>query len=58
MDLRSREYDEHERADLIAEDRAARMYRRRLNAAPDCRDPDHPGCERCVEEEEEEGHVQ
>ena len=51
MDLRSREYDDHERADLIAEDRAARMYRRRLNAAPDCRDPDHPGCERCVEEE-------
>ena len=51
MDLRSREYDEHERADLIAEDRAARMYRRRINAAPDCRDPDHPGCERCVEEE-------
>ena len=48
MDLRSREYDEHERDDLIAEDRAARMYRRRLNAAPDCRDPDHPGCERCV----------
>ncbi len=32
----------------------ARRYRSSLWAHPDCRDPDHPGCEACWEEEEDD----
>lgn len=28
-------------------------YYRKLSQAPDCRDPDHPGCEHCEEEWED-----
>lgn len=37
--------------ELIAEDRAERRRRVALMDHPDCRDPDHPGCECCAEEE-------
>ncbi len=44
--------DEDTRAELRAEDRAKKQYWRRLIANPDCRDPDHPGCENCRDDEE------
>jgi hypothetical protein len=34
--------------------RAARAYERKLRDNPDCRDPDHPGCEFCEERKEQE----
>ncbi len=46
------DYDDHEAADLAAEDRARRAYLARLARHPDCRDPDHPGCELCDPEPE------
>lgn len=30
-----------------AEERRIKRYRQRLLAHPDCRDPDHPGCDQC-----------
>lgn len=35
-------------ADLRAEVLAQRRYHRKFLAAPDCRDPDHPGCPSCM----------
>lgn len=48
------ELRESEMADLAAIDRAARIRLRKLMAHPDCRDPDHPGCDRCNEEEQDD----
>jgi hypothetical protein len=42
-------------ADLKAEDRAERLYRRSLARHPDCNDPDHPGCANCEPPEDFEG---
>ena len=39
--------EDEDRSTLAREDRAQRIYRGRLFTAPDCRDPDHPGCWRC-----------
>ena len=39
--------------DARAEARAERYYHGRLMRHPDCRDPDHPGCECCAERNEE-----
>ena len=39
--------DEYERQDAMDEDDSRRRYMQRLRAAPDCRDPDHPGCDAC-----------
>ena len=39
--------DLEHRLTLAREARALRVYRGRLFTAPDCRDPDHPGCWRC-----------
>ena len=39
--------DEDERHELMAEDRADKRYRARYSRHPDCRDPDHPGCDAC-----------
>lgn len=39
--------------ELKAEARAQRALLYRLIRHPDCRDPDHPGCERCEEPEEQ-----
>ena len=46
--------DEIEIESLKAQDRYERRYRSHLWAHPDCRDPDHPGCEMCWEDEEED----
>ena len=43
------DYD-YERDELIRADRAERRHRIRLLLAPDCRDPDHPGCPDCEPE--------
>lgn len=40
--------------ELRAQDRHERQHRRALMAHPDCRDPDHPGCEHCEESDEDE----
>jgi len=48
------QYDEEEARYLAAQDRAKRQHRRSLERHPDCRDPDHPGCEFCVEDDENE----
>ena len=45
------EYDEYEfrwKAEF------ARIRRAQLNSHPDCRDPEHPGCERCCDSETDE----
>lgn len=45
------DYDDDERPTL-----RQRWYQQDLARHPDCRDPDHPGCEACyVSEYEEEG---
>lgn len=31
---------------------AKHLYERRLSQHPDCRDPDHPGCPHCQEDED------
>lgn len=45
-------YDEL--ADLRAEALSERRYRNALMRHPDCRDPDHPGCEDCDEDFQDE----
>lgn len=47
------EIDEIDRDALIAQARAERLYTQRYLAHPDCRDPDHPGCKQCMEDEDE-----
>ena len=47
------EFDEDEMNDLRAEDRARKKYQRALMLNPDCRDPDHPGCDLCEENEDD-----
>lgn len=41
-----------EHTELLAQRAALRIYTSSLRANPDCRDPDHPGCPRCIEPEE------
>lgn len=41
-------------ADLRAEARWQRQRHSRLMQHPDCRDPDHPGCEHCMEDEDDD----
>jgi hypothetical protein len=38
---------------MRAEDFNRRQYRLNLEAHPDCRDPDHVGCELCEDDDEE-----
>lgn len=45
--------DDYERAELKAQDALERKQRYRLRANPDCRDPDHPGCDACMDDEED-----
>lgn len=47
--------DESERAELKAQDRADKARQRRLLQNPDCRDPDHPGCDNCMGDDDDEG---
>ena len=51
MILYDRDLAEDEMADLRAEARWERHRHARLMRNPDCRDPDHPGCELCEEDE-------
>jgi len=44
--------DEGEMEELKAQDRLERRYRGMLMNHPDCRDPDHPGCELCEEDDD------
>lgn len=53
MSINWDEYDA-EVEDLKAEVRATRRYNNELLRHPDCRDPDHPGCEDCEESEDED----
>lgn len=39
--------DDWERDELAREDRRHRQYMNQWMRHPDCRDPDHPGCEHC-----------
>lgn len=43
---------EDEIAELKLEDLAERRHGLRLLAHPDCRDPEHPGCAYCREEQD------
>ena len=42
--------DEYDIEELKAQDRHERLYRLKMMEHPDCRDPDHPGCEKCEDE--------
>lgn len=46
--------DQMEADEIRAEDAANRRYERQSARHPDCRDPDHPGCENCEPPEDEE----
>lgn len=46
--------DDDEYEELRAQALFERRYLNNLMRHPDCRDPDHPGCESCNEREEEE----
>lgn len=46
--------DDDVAADLRAEDAWRRRQQTRLLRNPDCRDPDHPGCEHCAEDDDDE----
>lgn len=48
MDL---DNDQNEILDLLI---LQRKYKKRLLQHPSCLDPDHPGCESCIEVDEEE----
>lgn len=48
------EIDEYDRLELIAEDRAKKRYLAEYGRHPDCRDPKHPGCEDCMENDDEQ----
>lgn len=45
---------ESEIEDLRAQVQAEKRYNARLARNPDCRDPDHPGCSSCMEDDDEE----
>ena len=51
MTRRDLDPDEQE---LAAEDRARQGYQLLLLRNPDCRDPDHPGCTKCTETEDDD----
>lgn len=45
--------DEYEIRDLQEAENRRKKYVKKLHAHPDCRDPDHPGCPFCEDEEDE-----
>ena len=45
---------EAEMSELRYQARVERAHQRKLWAHPDCRDPDHPGCDACEESDEDE----
>ena len=53
--MRIDDYDYDDELEYLRnEDRARKRYQYALMQNPDCRDPDHPGCELCDEEENED----
>lgn len=46
---------EVEQEELKQEDLKRRQYEAVLMQHPNCRDPDHPGCEKCKEQTDEAG---
>jgi hypothetical protein len=48
------DYDDSERHELYLERQFQRRRQQLLSAHPDCRDPDHIGCEKCDEEYDDE----
>lgn len=49
FNTRSDSDHDDELEDLKNEARLQKQYFARLSRSPDCRDPDHPGCEDCEE---------
>lgn len=47
------EPDSADADELLAIDRMERRRFGQLMAHPDCRDPDHPGCSDCIDDETE-----
>ena len=45
--------DEYDVEELKAQDRFERNYSRALLRNPNCKDPDHPGCDMCEEDEDD-----
>ena len=48
-----RDIDPSEAEEMRLEDLHLRRYRNQLANHPDCRDPDHPTCELCEENDDE-----
>lgn len=46
--------DDLEAEELRREATSMHWYRQALSSHPDCRDTDHPGCEKCMELEGDE----
>ena len=46
--------DDTELQEMAATIRISRHQAQRLSEAPDCRDPDHPGCARCMGADEDD----
>lgn len=46
----SYQFDDDEMEEMFMQRRKIRLYKKKLFAHPDCRDPDHPGCEQCDDE--------
>lgn len=50
----SKEANDDFEDDLLADVRHKRRYLNKLNLHPDCRDPDHPGCDKCRDDGDDE----
>lgn len=50
MYYRGREIDDDDYREFKFNELKKKMRERELLAHPDCRDPDHPGCDNCREE--------
>jgi hypothetical protein len=48
------DYDDYEVEELRMQRRWDRQRYNKLARHPDCRDPDHPGCEACCEDDNDE----
>ena len=48
--------DEFEADELRREVIAMRWYQKKLASHPNCRDPDHPGCEKCMGADDDDHH--
>ena len=46
--------DDLEAEELRREAIAMRWHRKKLALHPDCRDPDHPGCAKCMVDEDDD----